>query len=172
MYTHTYIYILYMCESVCVCVCVCVYVYEVHPDTGERRTGGHEEKQLMPEFDLKLIFLTREPIPCTFALLFTLHRNVLSLWKIFPFISTWEILPHLFRYCWGEASPMRPPLKSCPPPPRDVTCPTVMAWGRVISAGLQENVGDIRDGSKLTERIRGLHSDFVFCMHNNYPCYC
>ena len=57
MYTHTYIYILY------ICVCVCVCVYEVYPDTGERRTGDHEEKQLMPEFDLKLIFLTREPIP-------------------------------------------------------------------------------------------------------------
>ena len=99
-----------------VCVCVCVCVYEVYPDTGERRTGDHEEKQLMPEFDLKLIFLTREPIPCTFALLFTLHRNVLSLWKIFPFISTWEILPHLFRYSFShEASPeiMSPTTKGC-----------------------------------------------------------
>ena len=62
------------------CVCVCVWSSPWHR---REEDWGPWGKAVSSRVYLNLIFLTREPIPCTFALLLTLHRNVLS-GKSFP----------------------------------------------------------------------------------------
>lgn len=95
---------------------MCVCVFTLTQKRENTVSGDREEKQFVPEFYLKPVPLTCETMlhPC--APFLALLRNVISLWKIFPFISPAPSLKVQLRYnLLLEVSPefMSPNPKRC-----------------------------------------------------------